>query len=87
MCLTAVATALAGAAGSRLLAPKAPKGPAYTDPAAEKARADADAANAANSRLAAKNRSRATSSLLAVRTADSAVPALGAPAGKAQLGA
>lgn len=84
MCLTAV-SALASAVGSKLLAPKAPK-QVITDPAAEKAAADTAAANAANSKLASKNRSRALSAL-AVRTADSNVPALGAQPGKTTLGA
>ena len=49
----------------------------------ERAAAEAKATQAANSKLAERNRSRKASSLLAVDTATSNVPALG---GKATLG-
>jgi hypothetical protein len=56
---------------------------ALVDPSAERAAAEAKATQTANSKLAERNRSRRASSLLAVDTATSNVPALG---GKATLG-
>jgi len=89
MCVTALLAAGAGLGASKLLAAK-PKTSPLVDPAAERAAAEASATQAANSKLAQKNRSRAVSSLLAaggVNTAGSNVAALGAPPGtKTTLG-
>lgn len=82
MCLTAVLGSLAAAGATKLLTPK-PKGAAAVDPATERAAAEAKATQAANSKLAERNRARKASSLLAVDTATSNVPALG---GKTTLG-
>ncbi len=82
MCVTALLAAGAGLAGSKLLTAK-PKTAPLVDPSAERAAAEAKATQTANSKLAERNRSRRASSLLAVDTASSNVPALG---GKATLG-
>ena len=89
MCVSALAAAALAAGGTmavtQLMKPKTPSMPT-TDPAAEKAKLETDASQAANSKLAAKNRARAASSLLAKpldsTTAD--VAALGG--GKTTLG-
>jgi hypothetical protein len=83
MCVTALMAAAGGLAASKILAPKAPKTSPMVDPAVERAAAEAKATQAANSKLAERNRSRKASSLLAVDTAGSNVPALG---GKTTLG-
>lgn len=89
MCVTALLAGAAGLGASKLLT-KTPKLAPLADPAAERAAAETAATQAANSKLAQKNRARAVSSLLAsggVNTATSSVPALGAPVGtKATLG-
>ena len=82
MCVTALLAA-GGLAASKVLAPKAPKVAPLVDPSVERAAAEAKATQAANSKLAERNRARKASSLLAVDTATSNVPALG---GKATLG-
>jgi len=85
MCvITPMMAALAGGGvlAAKALAPKAPKQTA-TDPAVERAAAEARATQATNSKLAERNRSRRSSSLLALDTASSNVPALG---GKTTLG-
>jgi hypothetical protein len=84
---TAVAVGAAGAmAASALAKPKTPGEKPVVDPAVERAKADTEAAAAVNSKLAAKNRSRAASSLLAkpIDTTTSEVSALGG--GKTTLG-
>jgi hypothetical protein len=80
---TMAALAGGGALAAKALAPKAPKAPAAVDPAVERAAAEARATQATNSKLAERNRSRKASSLLALDTASSNVPALG---GKTTLG-
>lgn len=64
---------------------KKPKTPDMPDPKVERAKAEADAALASNSKLAAKNRSRRASSLLAKDAAPDALGA-GPQAGKDLLG-
>lgn len=81
--LTMAALAGGGAVAAKALAPKAPKVAPLADPSAERAAAEAKATQAANSKLAERNRARKASSLLAVDAASSNVPALG---GKATLG-
>ena len=85
MCVTALLAAGAGLGASKLLTakPKTAKTAPLVDPSAERAAAEAKATQTANSKLAERNRSRRASSLLAVDTATSNVPALG---GKATLG-
>lgn len=67
---------------------KQPKAPQLPDPKAERAKAEAEAAQRTNSRLAARNRARAASSLLAKSsdTAGAYSNALGAAPGKTTLG-
>lgn len=86
MCISALAMAAlagGGAIAAKALAPKAPKMAPMVDPGVERAAAEAKASQAANSKLAERNRSRKASSLLAVDSTTSNVPALG---GKATLG-
>jgi len=83
MCVTAVLAGLGGLAASKVLAPAKPKAQAMTDPAAERLAAETTATQAANSKLAAKNRSRAASSLLASGGINTA---LGVTGGKTTLG-
>lgn len=80
MCISVVASAL-GALGTVKSLTSKPK-TSSLDPAAERAAADARATQAANSKLAERNRSRKASAL-AVDTANSDVATLG---GKTQLG-
>lgn len=86
--LTAAALAAGGTAVASGVLSKKPSAPNLPDPAVERANAETDAAQKTNSALAAKNRSRAASSLLAkpLDSATSATAALGAPAGKTTLG-
>lgn len=85
MCVTALMAAqIAGGLGAaKSLLTKGPKTAPLVDPGVERAAAEAKATQAANSKLAERNRSRRASSLMAVDTATSSVPALG---GKATLG-
>lgn len=59
------AGAAAGTAISALTKPKTPKAPETVDPAIERAKAETEAAQASNSKLAARNKARQASSLLA----------------------
>jgi hypothetical protein len=65
--------------------PKAPTAAALPDPAVERAKAETEAMQATNSKLAQKNRARAASAL-AVSSTSSDVAALGAAPGKTALG-
>jgi hypothetical protein len=67
---------------AKSMAPK-PKMPDMPDPKIERAKAEAEAAQKANSALAVRNRARKASSLLAK---DAAPDALGAGQGKTTLG-
>lgn len=78
---TALMLAAGAAAGATVAsAASKPKAPSLPDPSIERAKAETDAAQRTNSALAARNRSRAASSLLAkpLDSATSAVSALGA---------
>jgi hypothetical protein len=72
-----------GMFAAKALAPKAPKMPDMPDPKIERAKAEAEAAQKANSALAVRNRARKASSLLAK---DASPDALGAGQGKTTLG-
>lgn len=80
MCISAVVSAI-GALGTVKSLTSKPKSSSF-DPEAERAAADARATQAANAKLAERNRSRRASAL-SVDTASSDVAALG---GKTQLG-
>ena len=86
MCISGLAMAAlagGGAIAAKALAPKAPKLAPMVDPSVERAAAEAKATQAANSKLAERNRSRKASAL-AVDTASSNVPALGGKATRGQ---
>jgi hypothetical protein len=85
MCVSALMAAqiAGGAAAAKSLLTSTPKTSPMVDPATERAAAEARATQSANSKLAERNRSRRASSLTAVDTAGSNVPALG---GKTTLG-
>jgi hypothetical protein len=76
----------AGAAVSKLT--KTPKAPDLPDPRIERAKAETEAAQKTNSKLAQRNRARAASSLLAkpIDSTTSDVATLGAAPGKTTLG-
>lgn len=85
---TAMIAAAAAAAGGLAVSAlaKKPKSPDMPDPAAERAKAETEAAQRTNSKLAMRNKARAASSLLAkpMDSTTSDVGALGG--GKTTLG-
>lgn len=90
MCISGIVGSLLGGLGlNKLLRPKAPPAMAPApDPGVERAKAETEAAQVTNSKLAAKNRARQASSLLAkpLDSTTSEVSALGASPGKRSLG-
>ena len=76
------------AAGAISQLAKKPKTPDMPDPRIERAKAETEAAQKTNSKLAMRNRSRAASSLLAkpIDSTSSDVTALGAAPGKQTMG-
>lgn len=90
MCLTGMILGGLGAAAAAKSMMKPPAQPAVpaVDPAAEQAKVDAAAASKANEKLAAKNRARKASSLLATGAIDAqAAPTSALGYGKSTLGA
>lgn len=85
--LIAAGAAAAGAVAISALTKK-PKSPDMPDPAVERAKAETEAAQRTNSKLAMRNKARAASSLLAkpIDSTSSDVGALGGGAGKTSLG-
>lgn len=89
MCITAIAAIGSALGGVASLAQATKKTPtvAQVDPAAEQAKADTLAAQNSNAALAAKNKSRVASSLLAgAAPTDGSAPASGYTPGKVTLG-
>lgn len=82
------AMAVTAAAGIATALKNKPKMPDMPDPRVERAKAETEAAQKSNSKLAARNRARAASSLLAkpIETTSSDVTTLGAAPGKTTLG-
>lgn len=76
---------LAGAAGAVYSATQKPKTPDMPDPATERAKAETEAAQKTNSKLAQRNRARQASSLLA-KPMDSTTSEVSALGGKTKLG-